>query len=41
MDGSNVFVADCSAMAIVPGIHTSSMAYAIAEYAADVLKDLY
>ncbi|KAJ8073806.1 hypothetical protein PM082_012084 [Marasmius tenuissimus] len=35
---SNVRVADCSVVPLLPGIHTESIAYAIGEWAADILK---
>ncbi|EEB91631.1 hypothetical protein MPER_09983 [Moniliophthora perniciosa FA553] len=36
---SNVRVVDCSVIPLIPGIHTQSIAYAIAEKAADILKN--
>ncbi|ESK81219.1 glucose oxidase [Moniliophthora roreri MCA 2997] len=36
---SNVRVVDCSVVPLIPGIHTQSIAYAIAEKAADILKN--
>ncbi|KAK7043030.1 hypothetical protein VNI00_008768 [Paramarasmius palmivorus] len=35
---SNVRVVDCSIVPLIPGIHTQSIAYAIAEKAADIIK---
>ncbi|KAK1226906.1 hypothetical protein PQX77_010122 [Marasmius sp. AFHP31] len=35
---SNVRVADCSVIPFLPGIHTESIAYAIGEWVADILK---
>ncbi|KAK7053177.1 hypothetical protein VNI00_003796 [Paramarasmius palmivorus] len=35
---SNVRVVDCSVIPLLPGIHTQSIAYAIAEKAADIIK---